>query len=63
MHLWNTIMKFPTLEKMIEYGIYTVKDLVLYSQGRLVKRNVKISNECERCNYVHSDTPCLNCTR
>lgn len=56
-------MKFPTLEKMIEYGIYTVKDLILYSQGRLMKRNVKISNECERCNYVHSDTPCLNCTR
>lgn len=56
-------MKFPTLEKMIEYGIYTVKDLVLYSQGRLVKRNIKPMSECEHCDYVHVGDQCSNCTR
>lgn len=56
-------MKFPTLEKMIEYGIYTVKDLTLYSQGRLVKRNIKTMSECRECNYVHMDDECSNCTR
>ena len=56
-------MKFPSLEKMIEYGIYTVKDLMLYSQGRLVKRNIKVLNECEHCDYVYTEDECSNCSR
>ena len=40
-------MKFPDLETMVMYGIYTIKDLVKYSQNKLVKRNIKILNECE----------------
>jgi hypothetical protein len=51
-------MKFPTLEKMVEYGIYTVKDLVLYSQGRLVSRNVKVHHDCPICHYVTIEDTC-----
>ena len=45
-------MKFPDLETMVMYGIYTVKDLLKYSQKKLVKRNVKTLNECEYCAFV-----------
>lgn len=46
-------MKFPDLETMVMYGIYTIKDLVKYSQNKLVKRNIKILNECEHCSFVY----------
>ncbi len=51
-------MKFPTLEKMVEYGIYTVKDLVLFSQGRLIKRNTKIYVDCPNCHLVSDSYTC-----
>ena len=35
-------MTFPDLETMIKYGIYTIKDLIMYSHNKLVKRNIKI---------------------
>lgn len=54
-------MKFPTLETMVMYGIYTIRDLILYSQNKLVKRNVKILNECDQCSYVFSGPTCTNC--
>ncbi len=37
-------MKFPNLETMVMYGIYTVKDLIMYSQNKLVKRKVRTLN-------------------
>ena len=54
-------MKFPTLETMVMYGVYTIRDLILYSQNKLVKRNVKILNECDHCSFVFSGPMCTNC--
>ena len=54
-------MKFPNLETMIMYGIYTIRDLILYSQNKLVKRNVTILNECEYCSFFFSGPTCTNC--
>ncbi len=54
-------MKFPDLETMVMYGIYTIKDLVKYSQNKLVKRNIKILNECEHCSFVYCGKVCINC--
>ena len=54
-------MKFPDLETMVMYGIYTIKDLVKYSQNKLVKRNIKILNECEYCSFVYCEKVCINC--
>ena len=54
-------MKFPNLETMVMYGVYTIRDLILYSQNKLMKRNVKILNECDHCSFVFSGTTCTNC--
>ena len=54
-------MKFPDLETMVMYGIYTIKDLVKYSQIKLVNRNIKILNECEHCSFVYCGKVCINC--
>lgn len=54
-------MKFPSLETMIMYGIYTVKDLILYTNDRLQKRNIVPLNECEKCSFVYSGNICHNC--
>jgi len=51
-------MKFPTLETMVEYGIYTVKDLILFSQDRLVPRNTKVYHDCPECHLVSVDEAC-----
>ncbi len=55
-------MKFPTLETMITYGIYTIKDLVLYSHNKLKKRNIIPLKECDCCSFVYSGETCLNCS-
>ncbi len=54
-------MKFPSLETMIMYGIYTVKDLLLYTNDRLQKRNIVPLNECVKCSFVYSGNACHNC--
>lgn len=54
-------MKFPSLETMIMYGIYTVKDLILYTNDRLQKRNIVPLNECVKCSFVYSGNTCRNC--
>ena len=46
---------------MVMYGIYTIRDLILYSQNKLVKRNVTILNECDHCSFVFSGHTCTNC--
>jgi|8_EtaG_2_1085327.scaffolds.fasta_scaffold06632_5 hypothetical protein len=56
-------MKFPTLEIMVLYGIYTVRDLVLYSQNKLMKRNIQVLTECEKCSYVYGSDVCKNCIK
>ncbi len=54
-------MKFPNLETMVIYGVYTIRDLILYSQNKLVKRNVTILNECDHCSFVFPGPTCTNC--
>lgn len=54
-------MKFPTLETMVAYGIYTVKDLILYSHNKLRKRHIIPLNECSHCSFVFSGDTCGNC--
>ncbi len=54
-------MKFPSLETMIMYGIYTVKDLLLYTNDRLQKRNIVPLNECVKCSFVYRGNACHNC--
>lgn len=55
-------MKFPSLETMVTYGIYTIQDLVMHSQGKLKKRNIVPLNECERCSFVFPGKTCTNCS-
>ena len=54
-------MTFPDLETMIKYGIYTIKDLIMYSHNKLVKRNINILNECNKCCFVYEGKACSNC--
>lgn len=54
-------MKFPLLEVMINYGIYTVKDLEKYGAGLLEKKNITILDECEKCACVYLGARCRNC--
>lgn len=55
-------MKFPPLEVMIQYGIYTVKELERFSKGLVPKKkNVIILNDCERCAFVFPGPTCTNC--
>lgn len=55
-------MKFPNLETMVAYGIYTIRDLVLYSHNKLKKRNIVPLNECKCCSFVYAGDICLNCS-
>jgi len=55
-------MRFPNLETMIMYGVYTIKDLILYSNNKLRKRNIKPLNECTECSYVFAENTCPNCS-
>ena len=54
-------MKFPTLKIMIQYGIYTVKQLELFTKGLVGKRNIQPLSECEHCDFVFSGEQCGNC--
>jgi len=56
-------MKFPSLETMVAYGIYTIKDLLLYSHDKLKKRNIIPLDECESCSFVYVGDSCLNCSQ
>lgn len=54
-------MKFPSLETMVMYGIYTIRDLILYSENKLVQRNIRVLNECDNCCFVFEGSVCENC--
>jgi hypothetical protein len=55
-------MKFPPLEVMIQYGIYTVRELERFSKGLVPKKkNLSILNECEKCAFVFPGPTCNNC--
>jgi hypothetical protein len=55
-------MKFPPLEVIIQYGLYTVKELERFSKGLVPKKkNVIILNECEQCAFVYPGSTCNNC--
>jgi len=54
-------MRFPPLETMINYGIYTVKELEKFAKGLIPKQKLEVLSECERCDFVYSGKVCSNC--
>jgi len=54
-------MRFPSLETMIKYGVYTVKELERFASGLVSKKRVECLSECNRCDFVYSGKVCLNC--
>jgi hypothetical protein len=56
-----TSMRFPSLETMITYGIYTVKELERFAKGLVPKKKIVCLSECKRCDFVYSGQMCLNC--
>jgi hypothetical protein len=54
-------MRFPSLEVMIQYGIYTVKELERFAKGLVPKKNINILSECSKCDFVYDGPICLNC--
>jgi hypothetical protein len=54
-------MRFPSLEVMIRYGIYTVKELERFAKGLTPKKKIKLLSECTKCDFVHEGNICLNC--
>ena len=56
-------MRFQPLEVMIQYGIYTVKELERFAKGLVPKRKINILSECPKCSFVHDRNSCTNCER
>jgi GTPase involved in cell partitioning and DNA repair len=54
-------MKFPPLETMVNYGIYTIKELERYYKGLIPKKKIIILNECDTCSFVYGGDTCNNC--
>ena len=54
-------MRFPSLEVMIQYGIYTVKELEKFADGLVPKKKINVLSECETCSFVYDGATCLNC--
>jgi len=54
-------MRFPSLSVMIQYGLYTVKELERFAQGLVPKIKIKALSECDICDFVYDGTNCLNC--
>ena len=53
-------MRFPSLEVMIQYGIYTVKELERFAKGLVPKKEINILSECKR-DFVYDGATCPNC--
>jgi len=54
-------MRFPSLEVMVQYGIYTVKELERFAKGLTPKRNINVLSECTICDFVYDGKCCSNC--
>ena len=55
-------MRFPPLKLIVDYGLYTVKELENYAKGLVGKRNVEALSECEKCDFVYKNCEkCPNC--
>lgn len=54
-------MRFPSLSVMIQYGLYTVKELERFAQGLVSKKQIKVLSECSNCDFVYDGATCLNC--
>ena len=54
-------MRFPSLDVMIQYGIYTVKELDRFAKGLVPKKKIKVLSECTICDFVYDGATCLNC--
>ncbi len=46
---------------MIQYGIYTVKELDRFTKGLTSKKKINILSECSKCDFVYNGSMCLNC--
>jgi hypothetical protein len=46
---------------MIQYGIYTVKELERFAKGLVSKKKITILSECEHCDFVYDGKFCSNC--
>jgi len=57
-------MWFPSLRIIVEYGLYTVKELERFSKGLVPRRtHVPIMDECTACAFVFRGTKvCPNCS-
>jgi hypothetical protein len=49
------------MEIIVQYGLYTVKDLERFSRGLVARRTVRIMSDCEQCAFVFDGTTCPNC--
>jgi hypothetical protein len=54
-------MRFPTLEIIVRYGIYTVKQLERFANGDVPITNIQTLNECGTCSFVYDGPVCGNC--
>ena len=54
-------MRFPSLETMITYGIYTVKELDRFAKGLVSKKKLVCLSECKHCDFVYNGRVCMNC--
>jgi len=54
-------MGFPSLEKMVEFGVFTISQLVKYDEGELRPRKIRPLNECDTCAFVYEGVSCNNC--
>ncbi len=54
-------MRFPSLDVMIQYGIYTVKELDRFAKGLVPKKKISVLSECSKCDFVYDGQMCLNC--
>lgn len=56
-------MRFPSLDIIVQYGIYTVKELERFSKGLVAKKQIHILSECPKCSFVHNNSNCINCRK
>jgi hypothetical protein len=57
----STTPPFPSLKTIVEYGLYTVRELEKWHRGEGQRRDVVVLNECPHCDFVFRGNSCDNC--
>ena len=52
---------FPNLQTMVDYGVFTIAQLIKFSNGELRPRKVRPLSECTTCAFVYEGVSCNNC--